>query len=166
MGRPLPRKMLGPIADGAAVPANIPTPPSKDGEDQRGNNLTGSTVLNRQGFNVPVESARVAGGAVDNNQEGNASTPFILRQRSAARFLVKTIVNSTELDGVCKLVSGESALNEGEMVLKGFVDDAGDGVTIRKISGRKAFDFDSNAYVWHVAGDGSSLANRIILTAI
>ena len=162
MGRPLPRKMLGPIAEGAEVPANIPTPPSKDGEDQKGNDLTTSTVLNRQGFNIPVESARVTGGQVDNNQDGNPNTPFIIRQRSAARFLIKT----EDSDGVCKLVSGESALGEGEMVLKGFVDDAGDGVTIRKISGRKAFDFDSNAYTWYVAGDGSSLANRIILTAI
>lgn len=161
MGRPLPRKMLGPIDD-SAVPANILTPPSKDGEDQKGNDLTGSAVLNRQGFNIPVESARVSGGSVDNNQDGNPNTPFILRQRSAARFLIKT----NDGDGVCKLVSGESALGEGEMVLKGFVNDAGDGVTIRKISGRKAVDFDSNAYVWHVAGDGSSLANRIVLTAI
>jgi len=162
MGRPLPRKMLGPIAESAAVPENLLTPPSKDGEDQRGNDLTGNTVLNRQGFNIPVEAARVSDGSVDENQDGNPNTPFILRQRSAARFLIKT----EDGDGVCKLVSGQSSLEEGEMVLKGFVDDAGSGVAIRKISGRKAFDFDSNAYTWYVAGDGSSLENRIVLTAI
>jgi len=158
MGRPLSRKMFGPIADNGTVP-DVNTPPSKDGEDQRGIDLTGATQEYRQGYNIPVEAARVIGGAADS--AGDA-TPYIIAQRAARRFIVRT----AEGDGTCKLVDGESALNEGEMVLKGFVNDAGAGVAIRKISGRKVYDFDSNAYTWYVAGDGSSLENRIVLTAV
>lgn len=161
MGRPLSRRMFGPIADSAGRP-DVNTAPSKDGEDQHGNDLTGNVQEYRQGYNMPVEAARVVGGAADEGGDGTSTTPFILAQRAARRFIVST----SEGDGTCKLVDGESALEEGEMVLKGFVDDAGAGVAIRKISGRKAYDFNSNAYKWYVAGDGSSEANRIILTAL
>ena len=162
MGRPLSRKMFGPIDSEETTVPDVPTPPSLDGEDQRGYDTSSNTTLNRQGFNMPVEAAFVEGGSLDENQDGRKATPFILRQRSAARFKVRTDAG----DGVCKLVDGESALEAGEMVLKGFVDDAGSGVAIRKISGRKVFDFDSRAYTWYVASDGSSVANRIVLTEI
>ena len=162
MGRPLSRKMFGPIDRDETTVPDVSTPPSLDGKDQRGIDTTGNTLEYRQGFNMPVEAARITGGSVDENQDGNDTTPFVLRQRAARRFLVRT----ADGDGVCKLVSGESALEEGEMVLKGFVDDAGSGVAIRKISGRKVYDFESRAYTWFVAGDGSSLENRIVLTAI
>jgi len=158
MGRPLSRRMFGPIADSAGRP-DVNTAPSKDGLDQHGNDLTGNVQEYRQGYNIPVDSARVVGGSADS--AGDA-TPFILAQRAARRFIVRT----SDGDGTCKLVDGESALEEGEMVLKGFVNDAGAGVAIRKISGRKVYDFDSNAYTWYVAGDGSSLENRIVLTAV
>ena len=158
MGRPLSRRMFGPIADSAGRP-DVNTAPSKDGEDQHGNDLTGNVREDRQGYNIPVDAARIVGGTTDSAGD---STPFILAQRAARRFIVRT----GDGDGTCKLVDGESALEEGEMVLKGFVDDAGDGVAIRKISGRKVYDFDSNAYTWYVAGDGSSLQNRIVLTAV
>lgn len=162
MGRPLSRRMFGPIDDTETTRPDVNTAPSLDGEDQHGNTLTGNTQEYRQGFNIPVDSARVVGGAVDS--AGDA-TPFILAQRASRRFIVRT----GDGDGTCKLVDGESALDEGEMVLKGYVDGAGDGVAIRKISGRKAYDFDSNAYTWYVgaqSGEDSSLDNAIILTAL
>lgn len=160
MGRPLSRRMFGPInADNAP---DVNTPPSKDGEDQHGNDLTGNVQEYRQGFNMPVDAARIVGGTAD---EAGDATPYIVAQRAARRF----IVNTTDGIGTCKLVNGESALNEGEMVLKGYVDGEGDGVAIRKISGRKAYDFDSNAYTWYVgvkAGEDSTLGNTIILNAV
>ena len=158
MGRPLSRRMFGPVADAAGRP-DVNTAPSKDGFDQHGNDLTGNVQEYRQGYNIPVDAARIVGGTADS--AGDA-TPFILAQRASRRFIVRT----SDGDGTCKLVDGESALNEGEMVLKGFVNDAGDGVAIRKISGRKVYDFDSNAYTWYVAGDGSSFENRIVLTSV
>jgi len=161
MGRPLSRRMFGPINDATTRP-DVNTAPSLDGEDQHGNTLTGNVQEYRQGFNMPVDAARIVGGNADS--AGDA-TPFILAQRAARRFIVRT----SDGDGTCKLVDGESALNEGEMVLKGYVDGAGDGVAIRKISGRKAYDFDSNAYTWYVgakAGEDSTIGNTIILTAV
>jgi hypothetical protein len=162
MGRPLSRRMFGPINTDNAPDLN--TPPSKDGEDQHGNDLTGNVQEYRQGFNIPVNGARIIGGAPDEGGDGSP-TPFILAQRAARRFIVRT----GDGDGTCKLVDGESALNEGEMFLKGYLDGAGDGVAIRKISGRKAYDFDSNAYTWYVgvkAGEDSTVGNTIILNAV
>jgi len=161
MGRPLSRRMFGPINDTTTRP-DVNTAPSLDGKDQHGNDLTGNAQEYRQGFNMPVDSARIVGESVDS--AGDA-TPFILAQRAARRFIVRTDAG----DGTCKLVDGESVLDEGEMVLKGYVDGAGDGVAIRKISGRKAYDFDSNAYTWYVGaqtGEDSTLDNAIILTAV
>ena len=161
MGRPLSRRMFGPVDDDTTTRPDVNTAPSLDGEDQHGNDLTGNVQEYRQGYNIPVEAARVVGGNTDEGGNGTA-TPFILAQRAARRFIVRT----GDGDGTCKLVDGESALNEGEMVLKGYVNDAGAGVAIRKISGRKVYDFNSNAYTWYVANDGSTIANRIVLTAL
>jgi len=161
MGRPLSRRMFGPINNDPAPDVN--TPPSKNGEDQHGNDLTGNTQEYRQGFNMPVDAARIVGGDADS--AGADGKPYIVAQRAARRFIVDT----ADGIGTCKLVNGESALDEGEMVLKGYVDGAGDGVAIRKISGRKAYDFDSNAYTWYVGaqtGEDSTLDNAIILTAL
>jgi hypothetical protein len=158
MGRPLSRRMFGPINSSEAPDVN--TPPSKDGEDQHGNDLTGNTQEYRQGYNMPVDAARIVGGNTDSADADGK--PYIIAQRAARRFIVST----ADGNGTCKLVDGESSLEGGEMILKGYVNDAGDGVAIRKISGRKAYDFDSNAYVWYVAADGSSLENRIILNSL
>ena len=161
MGRPLSRKMFGPINDDAAPDVN--TPPSKDGEDQRGIEITDNTQEYRQGYNMPVDAARIVGGNADS--AGADGKPYIVAQRAARRFIVDT----DDGIGTCKLVNGESALNEGEMILKGYVDGAGNGVAIRKISGRKVYDFDSNAYTWYVgaqSGEDSTLDNAIILTAL
>ena len=134
---------------------------TEDGQDQRSYDTSSNARDDRTGINLPVQLAKV--GATEVEGAPGAEFPYVLWQKGARRFRVRL---SSELDGTCKLVSGESALASGEMVLKGFVDDAGEGVPLRKISGRRAYDFNSNAYTWYVAGDGSSLENRIVLTAI
>lgn len=160
MGRPLQRKMFGPLdgtsADGFRW--------SGEGEDQHGNVTTSAVADYRKGYNMPVEAARIVGGTTDEGGDGTA-TPYILWQKGSRRWRVRT----AEGDGFCRLVDGESALNEGEMVLAGFVDDAGEPVALRKLSGRKAYDFAGNSYTWYVevgTGPDSTYSNRIILTAI
>ena len=161
MGRPLQKKLFGPLDGSDTSPVGERW--TEDGQDQHSYDTSSNARTDRTGINIPVDQARVTGGALDRGGEGSL-TPYILYQKSARRFKVRT----SDGDGFCKLVDddGSSEVGAGEMVLKGFIDDAGDGVVIRKISGRKAYDFNSNAYTWYVAGDGSTLANRIVLTAI
>lgn len=137
---------------------------TEDGQDQRSYDTSGNDRNDRTGINIPVALAKIDSTEVAGAPD--AEFPYVLWQKGARRFRVRL---SGSLDGNCKLVSGESALASGEMVLKGYVDGAGDGVALRKISGRKAYDFDSNAYTWYVdslSGDDSTLDNAIVLTAI
>jgi hypothetical protein len=161
MGRPIQKKMFGPLDGSDTTPVGARW--TEDAKNEKSYDTSGNTRTDRSGINIPLEKARVPGGELDIG--GNAAeTPYILWQKSSRRFKVRT----SDGDGFCKLVNndGSSGIAEGEMVLVGFVNDEGSGVPIRKISGRKAYDFSSNAYTWYVAGDGSSLANRIVLTAI
>lgn len=163
MGRPLPRKMFGPLDASDTSPLNNRW--TEDGQDQHSYDTTSSTEDNRKGFNIPVDQARIIGGDLDIGAPGE--TPYILWQKSAKRFRVRT----SSGDGFCKLVDndGSSEVGQGEMVLKGYVDGEGDGIIITKISGRKAYDSSGNAYKWYVgvkSGEDSTLGNTIILTAI
>lgn len=150
MGRPLPRKKFGPT-DGT-------TPASGDTWSADGENQVGNTT--NTGYNIPVYKARVTGGQMDSMDNGNG--PYILKQKSARRFQVRT----DDGDGVCLLVNddGSSGIAEGEMVIQGFTSGDNGAVYIRKISGRKAYDFSGNAYKWEVQND--STANLLVLTAI
>lgn len=150
MGRPLPRKKFGPT-DGT-------TPASSDTWSADGENQVGKTTTT--GYNIPVYKARITGHPMDSMDNGNG--PYILKQKSARRFLVRT----DNGDGVCTLVNddGSSGIDEGEMVLQGFTAGDNGAVYIKKISGRKAYDFSGNAYIWSVAND--STANVIVLTAV
>lgn len=161
MGRPLQKKLFGPLDGDDTTPVGERW--TRDGRDQKDYDTSSNARLDRTGINLPVEQARVTGGDLDVGGEGSL-TPYVLFQKGARRFKVRT----ADGDGVCKLVDsdGSSQVSEGEMILRGFVDDAGDGVLIRKISGRKAYDFNGGVYKWRVVGDGSTLANRIVLEQI
>ena len=92
---------------------------------------------------------------------------YILEQKGARRFRVSSAANGI---GVCKLVDddGSSQIGDNEMVIRGFLGGnpgaAGTQVYIRKISGKKAYDFSGNAYTWYVEDDSSQ--NILVLTAL
>lgn len=162
MGRPLNKKLFGPIEDTDVTPVGERW--TEDGQNEKSYDTSGNARTDRTGYNIPVEQARITGGTADVIAGAN-ETPYVLWQKGARRFKVRT----ADGDGFCKLVSGESALAEREMVLKGYVDGEGAGVPLRKLSGRKAYDFNSNAYTWYVdvkTGEDSTMGNTIILTAI
>jgi hypothetical protein len=160
MGRPLGRKNFGPLGSTTSTSGY---PDSGDGRDQRGVNTTSATTDRQKGYNIPVYKARIAGKDMD-VQSAGAENLYILAQKGARRFKIYSEANGV---GVCKLVNddGSSGIEDGEMVLRGFVGtDGGESKFIAKISGKKAYDFDGNAYTWYVEND--SAENVIILTAI
>ena len=108
--------------------------------------------------------ARISSTADMDVQDAGAENLYILAQKGARRFKVFSAANGV---GVCKLVNddGSSGIGANEMVLRGFVGtDGGQSKFIEKISGKKAYDFDGNAYTWYVEND--SAENVLILTAI
>jgi hypothetical protein len=160
MGRPLGRKNFGPLGSTSSTTGY---PDSGDGRDQRGVDTTSASTDRQKGYNIPVYKARIPGGEMD-VQSAGAENLYILAQKGARRFKVYSAANGV---GVCKLVNddGSSGIDDGEMVLRGFVGtDGSTSKFIAKISGRKAYDFDGNAYTWYVEND--SAENVLILTAI
>jgi hypothetical protein len=158
MGRPLPRKVFGP------TDATLPLSGdrwSADGKDPQERNLTTEAANWNKGYNIPVYKARIAGQPMDSMDTG--SGPYILSQKGSRKFKVRT----DNGDGVCRLVNddGSSGLSEGEMVLQGFIaGNDNQSVFIQRITKRRCYDFNGNAYSWYV--DNDSTANVIILTAI
>jgi len=159
MGRPLKRKNFGPLGSTSKTSGY---PDTGDGRDQHGIDTTG-LVAKEKGYNIPVYKARITGADMD-VANGGASDLYILAQKGARRFKIFSISNGI---GVCKLVDndGSSGISDGEMVIRGFVNtNSGTAVYIKKISGKKVYDFNNNAYTWYV--DDDSTANVLILTAI
>jgi hypothetical protein len=118
--------------------------------------------------NIPVEGAFIDGEAV---LAGNGGAEvFIVKQKSARRFLVQSADTSSQ--AVCRLVdkagSGDDStalgLTAGEMVIIGYVDGAGAGITIRSMTNRVATDFNSNRYTWEIEDD--STTTQLILTRL
>jgi hypothetical protein len=160
MGRPLQRKNFGPL-DSTTSTSGYPD--TGDGRDEHGYNTTSNPDY-RKGYNIPVYKARVATGAAMDVGDGGDSNLYILAQKGSRRFRVSSASNGV---GVCTLVNddGSSEIEAGEMVIRGFIGGAIDSpVFIRKVSGRKMYDFSGNAYTWYV--DNDSTANILILTAI
>tara|TARA_B110000503_G_scaffold137376_1_gene221480 strand:+ start:4851 stop:5330 length:480 start_codon:yes stop_codon:yes gene_type:complete len=159
MGRPLKRKNFGPLG---STTSTTGYPDTGDGRDQHGIDTT-SLATKEKGYNIPVYKARIVGAEMD-IADGAASNLFILSQKGARRFKIYSASNGI---GVCKLVDndGSSGVADGEMVVRGFVDtNGGEAVYIKKISGKKAYDFNNNAYTWYVENDSST--NVLILTAL
>ena len=92
-----------------------------------------------------------------------SETGIVLRQRSETKFKVDDAATDGGNEGVCVLVD-KDVPGDNEMVLKGYVDGAGDGVNIRKLHNRTMIDFDNNRYTWEIQDD--STANVLVLTAI
>lgn len=159
MGRPLKRKNFGPLGSTTNTSGY---PDTGDGRDQHSYNTT-SLAAKEKGYNIPVYKARIDGAEMD-VADGAASNLYILAQKGARRFKVYSESNGI---GICTLVDndGSSGIDDGEMVIRGFVGtNSGEAVYIRKISGKKAYDFNNNIYTWYVDNDSS--ANILILTAI
>jgi len=88
---------------------------------------------------------------------------IVLRQRAETRFKVDDAANGGGNEGVCELVD-KDVPGDNEMVLKGYVDGAGDGVNIRKLHNRTMIDFDNNRYTWEIQDDSSQ--TLLVITAI
>jgi len=166
MGRPLKRKNFGPLD---STTSTTGYPDTGDGRNQHGFDTTSASTDREKGYNIPVWKARV-GAAADGFDMDVAETDndlYILEQKGARRFRVFSAANGI---GVCTLVNddGSSEIGDNEMVLRGFIGGnpgaAGTAVYIRKISGKKAYDFSGNAYTWYVDDDSSQ--NVLVLTAI
>ena len=95
--------------------------------------------------------------------ESVSETGIILSQRSETKFKVNDANDGTGTDGICTLVDKDVPA-DGEMVLKGYVGGAGDGVNIRKVHNRTMIDFNDNRYTWEIQDDSTS--NVLALTAI
>jgi len=159
MGRPLSRKYFGPQGGSTADP-------TADGTNIHGYTVTSNTApkLNENAWNMPVFMARIPGGANEGGDDAPNDNLYIVAQKGPNRFKVST----SDGDGVCTLADWDdsSDLDEGEMVILGWVNGVGQGnqVTIRKINGSKAYDFDGNIYTWYIDNDSSR--NVLVLTEV
>lgn len=168
MGRPLSRKYFG--SQNAADAAD----PTQDGEDIHGNGVTNNAFpkLNENAWNFPVFAAYIPGGAPTGGDDEPNADLYIVAQKGPNRFKVKT----NDGIGVCKLVDddGSTTLDEGQMVISGYIDPfvAGDSanygsgtrINLKKINGSKAYDFSGNQYRWYVENDSSR--NVLILNPL
>jgi hypothetical protein len=134
MGRPLNKRYFG------ATSSNIASSPPGD--------------LSNEGRLTAI--VKVTGESV-------SETGIILSQRSETKFKVNDAADNSGNDGICTLVDKDVPA-DGEMVLKGYVGGAGDGVNIRKVQNRTMIDFDNNHYTWSISDD--STTNVLVLTAI
>jgi hypothetical protein len=112
---------------------------------------TGTGLLT--GNNLPI---RFRTG--DNTIEG-----FIVKQKSARRFLCSNDAGSTT--AICTLVQGTNSdpTNNGEATLVGLVNGS-QPVTLQKLTNRIAVDFDSKRYAWTLSDD--STETLIVLTSL
>lgn len=135
MGRPLNKRYFGPLAD-ANNPLNAPK--------------------NDTEFNIRVEANLNTSGVVDD--------AFIVAQKGTNKFILRNKAGDANSQTICRVVNkATSALALGEMVLFGS-DGTGNRITLKKITARKATDYDNNQYTWEVQDD--STETIIILTAI
>ena len=93
---------------------------------------------------------------------GNTIEGFIVKQKSARRFLCSNDAGSTT--AICKLVAGTNSdpANNGEATLVGMLN--GSPVTLQKLTNKVATDFNSVRYKWTLVDD--STETLIILTAM
>lgn len=112
----------------------------------------GSALTGEGNFSVNVKVGANAVSAVGT----------IVRQRSSTKFLVSDAATGAGNRGVCKLVDKDVPA-DNEMVLRGYVGGAGDGVNISKIYNRTCRDFAGNRYTWEIQDD--STTNIMVLTA-
>ncbi len=104
---------------------------------------------------IPVEAAGFAGK--DQITEDATADVYILKQKSARRFLVKHAEDGDE--AICKLVDkaydDSSAIVAGEMVIVGYINGS-QKVRLRSLTNRVATDFNSVRYKWSLSDDSST----------
>jgi hypothetical protein len=124
--------------------------------------------LNKRFLGDPATpDQRVVGSETENNfrvecntGNGAVDTGYIIAQKGTNKF--KVTDGTTTLD--CRLVDkATAALATGEMVMFGS-DGTGNRITLRKVTGHKAYDFSDNVYTWSIEDD--STESIVILTAI
>ena len=91
---------------------------------------------------------------------GIVENAYILSQRATNRFNIQAGANA----GICTLVdkSDVNTLGNNEMVIKGYVNGSGDGVTIKKLYNRTCRDFNNNRYTWSIADDSTESIMTIV----
>lgn len=110
---------------------------------------------------IPVEAAGFA-NKIQITEDATADV-YILKQKSARRFLVKHAEDGSE--AICKLVNkaydDSSAVLAGEMVIVGYINGS-QKVRLRSLTNRVATDFNSVRYKWSLSDDSST--SILILT--
>jgi len=112
---------------------------------------------------IPVEAAGFAGK--DQITEDSTADVYILKQKSARRFLVKHVEDGDE--AICKLVDkaydDSTLIVAGEMVIVGYINGS-QKVRLRSLTNRVATDFNSVRYKWSLSDDSSTTI--LILTTM
>jgi len=117
----------------------------------------GATVFTPTGPNIPVQAA----GLPDKDvvAEGGVADLYIVKQKSARRFLVRHTEDNSQ--GVCRLVDkilgvdDSSQISTGEMVIIGYTS-TGVAKTIRSLTNKVATDFNGVRYKWTLTDDSTS----------
>ena len=112
---------------------------------------------------IPVEAAGFAGK--DQITEDSTADVYILKQKSARRFLVKHAEDGDE--AICKLVDkaydDSTNIVAGEMVIVGYINGS-QKVRLRSLTNRVATDFSGVRYKWSLSDDSSTTI--LILTTM
>jgi len=98
------------------------------------------------------------------NTTGRVDDAFIVAQKGSNKFILRNKAGDANSETICRFVNKTTAnLALGEMVLFGS-DGTGNRIPLKKITARKATDYNNNQYTWEVQDD--STETIIILTAI
>ena len=129
--------------------------------------------LNKRYFgSLATADQRAAGSETQENirAEANLNTTgvvddaFIVAQKGSNKFILRNKAGDANSQTVCRLVNkATGSLALGEMVLFGS-DGTGNRITLKKITARKATDYNNNQYTWEIQDDSSETI--MILTAI
>jgi hypothetical protein len=131
--------------------------------------------LNKRYFgSLATADQRAAGTETQENirAEANLTTTgivddaFIVAQKGSNKFILRNKAGDANSQTVCRMVNkATAALALGEMVLFGNIAGGiGNRIPLKKITARKAVDYDNNQYTWVVQDD--STETIIVLTAI
>jgi hypothetical protein len=106
--------------------------------------------------NIRVEANLTTTGIVDD--------AFIVAQKGTNKFILRNKAGNENSQTICRMVNkATAALAAGEMVMFGTTG-TGNRVTLKKITARKAVDYNNNQYSWVVQDDSTETV--IVLTAI
>jgi hypothetical protein len=112
---------------------------------------------------IPVQAAGLP--EKDVVAEGGVADLYIVKQKSARRFLVKHTEDDSQ--GVCRLVDkilgvdDSSQILTGEMVILGYTS-TGVAKTIQSLTNRVATDFNGVRYKWSLSDDSTTSVLSLI----